>query len=97
MYIKGTREEMKEKPHFISLAGRLDRRRSPFVLLPRCRYHLGGARPSYIPDTFSWYHVPASTAPLPFEVPHRVKADLDLYPPNKLISFGAKGEAVLFN
>lgn len=92
MFIKGTREEMKEKPHFVSLAGRLDRSgRSPFILLPGCRYHLGGAQPSYIPDASSRCHAPASTAPLPFELPHQVKADLDLSPPNELISFAAGG------
>lgn len=56
---------------------------------PHCRYHPGGARPSYMPDASSWCFPPASTAPLPFEVPHQVKTDLDLSPPNKLLSFGA--------
>lgn len=70
MFIKDTREEMKEKPHLVLLAGRLawggrDCLRAAALL----RYHLGGIRPSHIPDASSWYNAPALAAKLPFEVP----------------------------
>lgn len=70
MFIKDTREEMKEKPHLVLLMGRSAQGGCDCLRVAApLWYHLGGIQPSHILDASSWYNAPALAAKLPVEVP----------------------------